>query len=80
MLTHVDIVTDIYGKCWYNKTHLNATSQDQEHLAQEEHHWTAQMTSMMAQSDGYDQTDGTVGLHWTFTHRWDGTQKISNDR
>ena len=29
-----------------------------EHLAQQELHWTAQMTSMMAQSDGKDETDG----------------------
>ena len=33
-----------------------------EHLAQQEYHWTAQMTSMMAQSDGNDETDGTSGL------------------
>ena len=29
-----------------------------EHLALQEYHWTAQITSMMAQSDGNDETDG----------------------
>ena len=37
-------------------------------LALEEHHWTAQMTSMMAQSDGNDETDDTSGVvTWTHT-------------
>ena len=39
-----------------------------EHLLLQEHHWTAQMTSMMAQSHGNDKTDGTLGLAtWTHT-------------
>ena len=33
-----------------------------EHQALQEHHWTTQMTSVMAQSDGNDETDGTSSL------------------
>ena len=49
----------------YNTSECNITGL--EHLALQEHHWTAQKSSVLVQSDGNDETDGTSGVA-TWTH------------